>query len=391
MPLNIMDWLFNIIAYPFGFVMQFCYWLAQENYIIALFLFSLIIEAVLLPFSIKQQKNSIKAAKLRPKELAIRRRYAGRNDQPTQQKMMQEIQEMQQREGYSPFGGCLPMLIQFPILIALYNIVYNPLNYILGFSRDTIAAILEKAKEIGADVTGITADRPLGLLNIIRDKGVEAFSSVEGFSDKISSVSDLPNMSIGAFDLSLTPNLSTFNWLLLVPVLTFVVYYFSMKLNRKFSYQPASGADDRQTACSNNIMDISMPLMSVFFTFMVPAAIGVYWIFKSILSTVKQFILSRIMKMPQYTEEDIKAAERELYGKNAGKAPKKERDPNRPKVRSLHHIDDEDYEVISKEEKAAIRAQRDTEAQTALPVEQAPVKKDDRKHAKTEENAEENK
>ena len=366
--------------------MRFCYWLAQGNYIVALFIFSLIIEVVLLPFSIKQQKNSIKAAKLRPKELAIRRRYAGRNDQPTQQKMMQEIQEMQQREGYSPFGGCLPMLIQFPILIALYNIVYNPLTHILGFSTDTINAILERAKEIGANVTNITAQRPLGLLNIIREQGIEAFSSIEEVA-AIGSVENLPNMSLGALDLSLTPNIAEFSWLLLVPVLTFVVYYFSMKLNRKFTYQPATGADDRQTACSNGIMDISMPLMSVFFTFMVPAAIGVYWIFKSILSTVKQFVLSRIMKMPQYTEEDIKAAERELYGKSAGKAQKKERDPDKPKVRSLHHIDDEDYEVISKEEKAAIRAQEEKEAaaETALPVEQAPVKKDDRKRAKKEE------
>ena len=130
--------LFDIIALPFGYVMQFCYWVAQGNYILSLLLFSFIMEILMLPFAIKQQKNSIKAASLRPKEMAIRKKYGGHTDQPTQQKMMMEIQEMQKKEGYSPFGGCLQLLIQFPILIALYNIVYNPLKYISGFSKENI-------------------------------------------------------------------------------------------------------------------------------------------------------------------------------------------------------------------------------------------------------------
>ena len=94
-----MNSIFNIIAIPFGYVMQFCYWVAQENYIFALLLFAFVIEIFMLPFAIKQQKNSINAARLRPKEMAIRKKYAGRNDQPTQQKMLQEIQEMLQKEG----------------------------------------------------------------------------------------------------------------------------------------------------------------------------------------------------------------------------------------------------------------------------------------------------
>ena len=101
-----------------------------NNYILTLFVFAIILEIVMLPFSIKQQKNSIKQAKMRPKEMAIRKKYAGREDNATKQKMSMEIQQMYQKEGFNPMGGCLPLLIQFPIIIALYNIVMNPLKYI---------------------------------------------------------------------------------------------------------------------------------------------------------------------------------------------------------------------------------------------------------------------
>ena len=127
----------------------------------------------------------------------------------------------------------------------------------------------------------------------------------------------------------------------MLPVLTFVVYFFSMKLTRKFTYQPTQNADDRQQACSNKMMEYTMPLMSVWMTFIVPAAVGVYWLFKSILGTLKSFIMSRVMPLPVFTEEDYRAAEKEY----AGKQPKKiQKSSNAGKVRSLHHIDDDDYD-----------------------------------------------
>ena len=90
----------------------------------------------------------------------------------------------------------------------------------------------------------------------------------------------------------------------IVPVLTFVVYFGSMKLSKKFMYQPTPAGDDRQVACSNTMMDVTMPAMSTFFTFMVPALVGVYWMFRSLVGILKQFIMSRVMPMPVFTEED---------------------------------------------------------------------------------------
>ena len=85
--MNIMD----IINIPAGYVIKLCNNIVGNQYLLALIIFSIIVEIILLPFSIKQQKNSIKQAKMRPKEMAIRKKYAGRDDQPTKQKMSMEI------------------------------------------------------------------------------------------------------------------------------------------------------------------------------------------------------------------------------------------------------------------------------------------------------------
>ena len=370
--MNIMD----IINVPFGYVIRFCNMLVNNNYLFALLLFAVIIEVVLLPFGIKQQKNSIKQAKLRPKEMAIRKKYAGRDDNPTKQKMTQEIQELYQKEGYNPMGGCLPLLIQMPVLIALYNIVMNPLKYICQLSEATI----EQLASIAKAVTGANYDvaRNIGLLSDIKGMDYSVFEGVEGFTHEI--YNNLPNLKMfgGAIDLGATPSFKPINWLLIVPILTFVTYFISMKVTRKMTYQPQ--ADDKATGCSNKMMDLMMPLFSVWIAFSVPAAIGVYWIFKSILGTIKQIILRYVMPLPKFTEEDFKAAEKEMAAKQT-QAPKTK---SGKVVRSLHHIDDEDFEdtrEAGKRRREALEAQEAAElaeAEKKTQVKIPGLKADDR-------------
>ena len=150
--------------------------------------------------------------------------------------------------------------------------------------------------------------------------------------------------------------------LIFMPVLTFLVYFFSGKISRKFSFQPMQNGDQKDPAqgCSNGMMNIMMPAMSAWFTFMVPAAVGLYWMFKSILGVVKTIIVAKVMPLPTFTEEDYKAAERELAGKDKNKPVK--RDPDAPRntnVRSLHHIDDEDYESPAEREARLAARKRD--------------------------------
>ena len=129
-----------------------------------------------------------------------------------------------------------------------------------------------------------------------------------------------------------------------------------MKMTRKLTYQPE--VTDKAMGCSNTMMDFMMPVMSVFITFGVPAAIGVYWIFKSLLGVLKQYLLKLAMPLPTFTEEEMKAAEKEVNAK-AEKAPKNNKSGK--VVRSLHYIDDEDYEDTAergKQRREALEAQK---------------------------------
>jgi hypothetical protein len=188
-------------------------------------------------------------------------------------------------------------------------------------------------------------------------------------------------------NLGETPSLGNPSFLWLIPVLTFVVYFFSMKLTRKFTYQPTT-ANDPQAGCSNKIMDISMPLMSVWISFIVPAAIGVYWIFKSVLSTLKQFILSRVMPIPTFTEEDFKAAEKEMKNKSKGQ-PTRNYTPSGEKPRSLHYIDADDDEPTAPAQKPAAKKDSTPKESNSL-IAQAPLKDDEKDEpAKDEDSSEE--
>jgi YidC/Oxa1 family membrane protein insertase len=353
----------DIILSAIGWVLlqinNFLQFLPFGSYIITLFIFAIVMEVAFLPFGIKQHKNSIKQAMLKPKEVAIRRKYAGRNDQATMQKLNQEIQELYQKENYNPLSGCLPMLIQLPALIVIYSVVINPLKYVLGMSNDFITFMHYYLNYHGVGTGSNTS--AIALLEAIKKVGAgnEIFSvenlgqwctnpeAVKGNIDLI--FNNNLNFNLGFLNLGDVPSFKFWEFgtnislwlLLLVPILTFVVYFFSMRINRKLSFQPTQSADEKQQACSNTMMDVMMPLMSVYITFIVPAAIGVYWMFKSILGVLKQFILTKAMPLPQFTEADYKAAEKELAGKQPKKIQKSE---NAGKVRSLHHIDDEDYD-----------------------------------------------
>ncbi len=358
-------------------------WLIQVpgfgSFILGTLYFAIILEILMITLGINQQKNSRKQAKLRPKEMAIRNKYKGRNDQQTQQKVTREIQELYAKEGYSPMSGCLPLLLTLPFLMALYYVVIDPMTYIFGATDSLTSAFLTFAdapRAAGGLGMELGSNRgTIEVLALIRESGISLdglanfgyFANAPECLEALSGLSSsIPNFSLFGLNLGLTPGVGSVAQLILIfiPVLTFIVYWASGKLNRKFSFQPmqqtADGQRDPAQGCSNGMMNIMMPAMSAFFTLYVPAAVGLYWIFKSIISTVKQFILYKVMPMPTFTEEDYKAAERELMGKEAKNKPaKREGGPKNPNVRSLHHIDDEDYETPAEREARLAARKRD--------------------------------
>jgi len=377
--------IFDILLVPMGYLMRFAAYITGNNYLFAIVLFALIMEILMLPIQIKQQKNSIRQAELQPKIRAITKKYDGRKDAASMQEKQMKIQELYQKENFSPFGGCLPLLIQLPIIFALYSVIINPLRYICGIASDKITAIRGVINQIDVDAGKFkTVEEAakkviseIDLIGRLKDPAVleQCKSKVEGLE---LSVDQLPNFKLfDMLDLSATPTLDVTKqnaWLLAIPVLVFLGMFFSQKLMRRFTYQPPESAD-MQNGASMKIMNVAMPLMSAWIAFKVPAAVGCYWFIRNIISVVEKWIISKAMPIPVLSEEEFKAAERE-YGVKA-KHVKKERDPNAPRPRSLHTIDFDDEPLPPPvPDKEPEEEETEKTAKNDSPVSPAPLKDD---------------
>ncbi|MBQ5747066.1 MAG: YidC/Oxa1 family membrane protein insertase [Clostridia bacterium] len=367
----------QIIYKAFGWLMKFCYDICENfgGYAIALLLFSLIVQIILFPFGIKQQKNSQKQAKLRPKEAAIRKKYAGRTDRATQMKMQEEIQKLYQEENFSPLSGCLPLLIQFPILIALFYVIQRPLSYVSGMDESLIMKLKEIVEGISPSFAETYASMgakqisqfeiPL-IREIIANIDADAIKSVvEGYV--------IPNFSMfGSFlDLSMTPWAAfdgTYQ-LIIIPVITFLSAYYGQKLTRKFTYQSPTNAEAES---SMKLMNIMMPLFSAYLAFRWPAVMGLYWTYRSILSFIQQFILSRMYPIPAMTEEEIRAAEKAYAAQNKAKPYKASENTNRKSL--IFDDDDEETPVDNTAKSSILSDEQEDEPKGDSIIPKAPLK-----------------
>ena len=333
-----MEWLFGWLYEPIGAMLAWFSSLFGGYYVFGLLLYALLFKILFLPFSIKQQQNQIKMAKLTPKIELIKAKYKGRTDQVTMQKQQQEIMEFQQKEGYNPMAGCLPMLLQFPIIIFLYDIIRNPLSYIGGFSKEDIAEI---KSIVGAGENAVEFE----IVRLINEfKEVNGTELLEKFMDGINK---LPKMDFLGVDLTRTPweSLSgaiDFSWIVFVPVIAAALTWLSMYLTRKWNSNTSMQTDEA-AAKSLQTMDLMMPAMTLWMAFTLYGIMGVYWAYQSALGILQTFIISKVMPLPKFSEEDVKE-----FKKAQKEAEKSARvvAKNAPKVRSLHYIDDEDYENL---------------------------------------------
>ena len=314
------------------------YWFSSlfgGKYVFGLLIYALIFKILFLPFSIKQQKNQIKMAALAPKIELIKAKYRGRTDQPTMQKQQQEIMELQQKEGYSPFSGCLPLLLQMPIIIFLYNVIRNPLSHICRIADEGVVNIY---KILNADAGEIA------FKGIDQIKLVSQIKSYEGAELAGYDFSRLPDFDLFGLDLSATPSFTNLSLLVLIPIIAAALTWLSMVLTRKWNgNNMAVAGQDAQSQASMKIMDLMMPAMTLFIAFKFSGMLGVYWVYQSALGILQTFIISRIMPLPKYSEEELremKKKQKEIEKAQHSIAK------NAPKVRSLHYIDEDDYEEL---------------------------------------------
>lgn len=335
-----LDWLYELIG------TMLSWFSIGGSYAVGLLFYALVFKLLFLPFSIKQQKNQIKMAKLTPKLELIKAKYRGRTDQQTQQKMQQEIMEFQQKEGYSPLAGCLPMLLQLPIIIFLYNIIRNPLSYICKLGDEAVCKINQIVNTVDGVIPELAEFKSIDQIGLIGKINTYLSAGGEGLGEFADKLANRPSFSLFGLDLAANPSFTeNLSLTVLIPFIAAGLTWLSMYLSRKWNgnSNPAAAGQDAQAQASMKMMDLVMPAMTLFIAFSFSGMLGLYWIYQSALGILQTFILSRVMPLPKYTEEELKAMKKaQKAAEKAQKAALKEA----PRYRSLHYIDEDDYDEL---------------------------------------------
>ncbi len=269
-----------LITTPMGYIISFIYSLVK-NYGITIILFTIAIKLIMLPLTIKQQKSMIAIQKLNPELEALRKKYA--NDQ---QRLSQETMKVYQKHGVSPTGGCLPLLIQFPIIIGLYQVVTRPLQYIMHMSTDAIQKVAEVLLAAGKiDKTVASQAIKQSQITVARAMADNAALVEEKLGEAVSAI----NFDFFGLDLALTPSFSQVNLLWLIPILSALTAYLTSVVTTKLS--GSSQQSDQMKS-----MNIMMPLMSGYFCFIMPTGVGLYWIMSNVIQLIQQVVLTKLLK-----------------------------------------------------------------------------------------------
>lgn len=325
------DWLYKLL----GTIMA---WFNSitGSYAIALLLYAVLFKVLLLYFGIRQQKNSIKMAKMRPKLMKIEKKYAGRNDQKALRDKQQEVMELQQKEGYSIAGGCLPMILQLLIVIALYQVIQNPLSHMCGWTDDAI-------QQVANYTNGGNTTSQIHLIDTIRTYVAANPEKKQIFAGFGANVDLMPNFTLFGVNLAATPSFTNISILVIIPFLAAASQWVSMWLMKKWNAAAQPNATDPQTQMSSRIMDIIFPLMTLWFGFNLSGMLGLYWVYQSLLAVLQQYIISKVMPLPVYTPEELR--EMEKLQKEQQRA-QRNAVQTQGKHKSLHYIDEDDYDTL---------------------------------------------
>lgn len=305
-----MNFITSIIGWPLGLIMSWLYKLIG-SYGFSLILFTIITRIVLLPLSIKQQKASAKMAAFKPRIDEIQTKYADNRE-----RMNEELMKLYQEEGYSPTAGCLPLLIQLPLLLGLIDVIYKPIQHVLRVPKEIIVSGLQIAKDAGATLSGYAPE--INLISHIHQNPA-LYESLPELTEKVSNFSlDFMGINLGE-----TP-VFAFNILILIPILSAVTSFMVSKASMKNA--AAVAGENNPMQMSSKVMMFMMPLMSLWIAFSVPAGVGMYWIVSNLLMFVQTLALNKFFNPAEMAEKAKKemeekkkalAAERKLAKKLA--------------------------------------------------------------------------
>lgn len=318
-----------------GWVLKLMYMICS-NYGVALILFTIIVKAILFPLTLKQQKSMMKTQKLQPLLNELQQKYG--NDK---EKLNQETMKLYQKYKINPMSGCLPLLIQLPILLALYWVVRQPMVYIMGFGGDEVWRAINAIEDFSATnpdaVNALLSSMNIEGFNVFRDANYSNFGMYEiqvaRFLQDYPDVMNSPwitemgrnilvlNFDFLGIDLSQTPNLwsivglitgnipENFGWstvgLWLIAILSGVSAYASSKISQALQPQQQPQVDENGVEKANPMktMMIIMPIFSAWIAFTLPAAIGFYWVLSNVIQIIQQVVITKFASVDISDEE----------------------------------------------------------------------------------------
>ena len=300
------------ICIPFAWLVRLFYNLTS-SYGMAIILFTLVVKLILLPFQMKSKRSMIRMNRLSGKMQEIQKKYAN-----NQAKMNEEIQKLYEEEGVSPMSGCLWSFLPLPILLALYSIMRQPITHFMLLSESVVQDLVAKVTTAGVDMSsivqmkdgaavvsnGVTQLQPYGQINLVKaitEYAPDAASGIDGWINL--------DYNFLGLDLSATPSTAFSNFsltwpiigLILIPILAGGFQLLMTRITMK--QQPQQ---EGPGAGSTKMMMYMMPLMSVYIAFIMPAALGIYWIAQSVFSAVQEFVLGKFYTKKMEAEENAR-------------------------------------------------------------------------------------
>ena len=314
------------VASLLGYIMNAIFWVQSqigiESIGLCIILFTIVIYMLLMPLTIKQQKFSKLQSKMNPELQAIQKKYKDkRQDQAAMMKMNEETQAVYQKYGVNPMGSCLQLIIQMPILFALYRVIWNIPAYVgtvknaflplaqalmsASGAQDFMAEIASKNAVSFKEMTELTLIDVLykfkpenwsALLKQFPDLS-SLITSTQGDVDRMNyflglNIADSP---ASIFQTAIAAgSVLMIIAALLVPVLSALTQWLNTKLmSAQNDTQPTSGGASDTMAATMKSMNVMMPIMSAVFCFTLPVGMGIYWIAGAVIRSIQQVAVNK--------------------------------------------------------------------------------------------------
>lgn len=356
-----MSWITAIFAWP---LKEF--YNLTNNYGIAIMLFAVLVNLVLLPFMAKSKKSMMRTTRLQPRLKELEKKYNG-----NPQQYQQAVSKLYREEKINPMSGCLWSLLPFPILIALYSVIRQPLSKMMHLSAEAVTSLTEwVTNNAGFVASSKSAYTEIEVMNSIHQNWDAVTAALGDFSGKLMNLDysflglnlgQQPSFKFWAFDWSNKAVWLPALGLFLIPIISAFLSWLSMKISTMTTPQV-----DKQQAQTNKSMMLVMPLVSLWICFTMPAALGVYWILNSVCGIIRDVALTKIYtkqldladlnRADRQKELEIERRREETERMRAAGETTKNPNTSKKKIQANQkQQDDERKAALEREERAAKR------------------------------------